>query len=187
MRTRSFLVALAFLALPAAAQQGGSTNVRTPTMSVAITFHDGRKLELEYRALAWAQGLWEKDARKEKAREFLNADMQKNPTGSLVASHDLTLSDRIVKAGTYELYFAITPELGYELVLADEAGQEQRFPLPTSEAKEQVPRLVLSLAAGQSEDRAELHFAYGKFRATLPVVASATPKEPAPKGEGKKQ
>jgi hypothetical protein len=175
------------LAAPLVAQRGGSTNVRTPTMEVGITFHNGCSFKVTYRAIAWAQGMWQKDIKKDNVREFLNQDMKRNPTGSLIASHDLTLGERTVAAGSYKLYFEVDAEMGYHLVLADEAGKELKWELSITETTEMAPRLSLALAAGKGDKEADLGFAFGNMRLTLPLLAEAVAADPQGDKKGDKQ
>lgn len=106
---RFFAVALtsAVLALPMTAQQGGSANRTTPTVGQSIAFTNGCSVKIEYRAIAWAQGRFMEALKTPEGRDRHNKGLKANPTGSLTASHDLSLAGQAVKAGTYKLYFEV--------------------------------------------------------------------------------
>lgn len=176
-----FLPVLALMCAASSAQVGGSTNIRTPTLRLSIAFFGGCTLDLSYRALAWADGLWRHDVKKTRVREYLNGDMKRHPTGSLTVSHTLTLGTSDVAPGSYQLYFEIDADMAYHLVLADADGKESKLKLEVTEAKEMAPRMALALVAGKEDDRAELTIAYGAMRVSLPVRAEPVAQPEPPK------
>lgn len=186
-------VAAVCLALPAAAQRGGSANRNTPTVGQSIAFTNGCSVKIEYRSITWAKGRWMEGLKAEQGRESANRDMKANPTGSLSASKDITLGGKSVKAGEYKLYFQVDADVKFHLVLADDAGTETKWMLDLAETSDVNSRLTLTLTAGKNDTDANLGVGFGTMAGTVAMSASvsaAKPKDAAApaktdKGDGK--
>ncbi len=180
---RFFAVALtsAVLALPMTAQQGGSANRTTPTVGQSIAFTNGCSVKIEYRAIAWAQGRFMEALKTPEGRDRHNKGLKANPTGSLTASHDLSLAGQAVKAGTYKLYFEVDADAKFHLVLADTAGAETKWKLDLAEKGEMAARLSLTLTAGKADTDANVGFTFGKLNGSVTLSAVAMAKKEAPK------
>lgn len=171
----------AVLALPMAAQQGGSANRNTPTVGQSIAFTNGCSVEIKYRAITWGQGKFMDALKTPEGREMQNKGLKARPTGSLTASADFTLGGQTVKAGTYKLYFEVDADVKFHLVLATEAGAETKWKLDLTEKDAMNTRLSLSLTAGKADTDANIAIAFGKMAGTVALSAEAGAKKEAPK------
>lgn len=167
-------VLVSVLGLPLAAQSGGRANQSTPTVGQSIAFTNGCSVQLDYRAITWAQGQWMKALENEAGRTRTNNDLKKNPTGTLNASADITLGGQTVKAGKYKLYFQVDDEVKFHLVLADESGNETKWKLDLQDTKDNSSRLSLTITAGKAATDANVGIAFGSMACTVAMTATAT-------------
>jgi hypothetical protein len=172
MRTLTLATVLA-LALPLAAQQGGSANRAVPKATQGLEFANGCSIEITYRSLTWAQGRFMDRLKTETGRTSTNNNLKANPTGSMTVSKDCTLGGKAVKAGTYKLYFEVDADVAFHLVLENDGGEQTKWKLDLKQGDEMNSRLTLVLTAGKGDTDGSLAVAFGTMAGSLPLSGAA--------------
>jgi hypothetical protein len=164
-------VALACLCLPTTAQRTGMVNRKAPTLTTAIAFAQGGKVEVTYAGITWAKGDTMGKLKDAAMRENINKTAASAPLGSLEVSDAVTIGGKAVAAGKYDLMFTIDEDAKWHLVLA-KGDQKLDWKLDLKDG-EHHPRLVLGLVAGEKDDSSLLFIAFGKQNCMLDIAKAA--------------
>ena len=175
------------LAVPASAQVSGSINGDAPTVSSAIAFKNGSKIELSYTAIHFGKGMWMAAKEDEDKRERLNNFAPKKPIGKVSTTADLVAAGRTVPAGNYAMFFTVSERGSWILNLRPEGeGELIRWGLRLSKTDKQLSRMSISLAAGDKGDSAQLTVAFGDLAVSVPVTPGAAKDGAKPTSRGSK-
>lgn len=172
-KTLSFSLALALISAPAFAQQMGSTNSKAPTCTQGLEFADGGKISVTYKAITWADGktmaaLAADGEQGNAMRERFNKTAASRPLGSVKTTTDLTMSGRTIKAGDYDMFFTVMNNDGNTMWLCNlqpkgnADAQPLRWRLALQPSEHKMPRLLISLHAGEKDTDAGVYLAFGE-------------------------
>jgi hypothetical protein len=162
----AFVAGLAGLTLVAArAQQMGSVNRNAPKISQTIEFDSGAKVSLNYTAITFAEGNFEKQLAPDspgrtQMRDRINQSAKSRPLGTLETSVDLELSGNAVAAGEYGFAFMLSEDCKWQVALIQ--GEEMiSFDLELADSPMPSGRLILSIIAGEGAEDAGIYLAFG--------------------------
>ena len=111
------LAGLIALSPPAAAQVLGSINRGAPRVTRAVELSDGAALRIEYTAIRFGEGRWREVEREPERQARFNEQAAARPVGVVTVNAPIVAVGNLLPPGTYDLYFTIHPDDGWELNL----------------------------------------------------------------------
>lgn len=171
-RVVAVAAAVVLVGSPAFAQKMGSTNRNAPSIKQQMTIGN-QSIELGYIAISWASGQWaaatSDEATRGEWRTRINEAAPKSPLGSLKVTTAITMAGVKVEPGAYKLAFTLDEKFQWQITLFGDAATLQ-VPLALKSGDESKGRLMLALCAADEEGSAAIELAFGKQRATVPLL-----------------
>jgi len=153
------------------AQISGSINRGAAKVSNSIEM-GGNKLSVNYTALRFGDGMWQKIKDAADRHEGFNAFAAKRPVGSVETSIDLMTAGKKVPAGKYDMFFTVNERAGWILNLKPKEGDAIRWRMVLSDAPSEAKCLKISLDPSEKDGMCSLHIAFGKQHVMVPVMAA---------------
>ncbi len=150
------------------AQVSGSINRGAAKVTNMITM-GGNKLTVNYTALRFGQGQWQKIKENTERHEGFNKFAASSPVGSVETSVDLTAAGRMVPAGKYSMYFTVSERAGWMRNLQPQDGDAIRWRMVLSDAQAEAKCLKIGLDPSDKDGMCTLHIAFGKQHVMVPV------------------
>lgn len=150
------------------AQISGSINRGAAKVTNMITM-GGNKLTVNYTALRFGQGQWQKIKDASDRHEGFNKFAARSPVGNVETSVDLTAAGRMVPAGKYSMYFTVSERAGWMLNLQPKEGDAIRWRMVLSDAPSEAKCLKIGLDPSDKDGMCSLHIAFGKQHVMVPV------------------
>ena len=167
----------AILACAAPAQISGSLNRNAPTVAQSISMGEN-KLEVNYTAIRFGQGSWQKILENTEMHERFNGNAEKKPVGSIKTTVAVTAAGKEIPAGEYALFFTVHEKAGWILNLKPKAGGDAimwRMVLQPSQTKSECMGITLEPTA--QDNTCSLTIRFGEQHVTVPVTVGAAKKE----------
>lgn len=167
----------AILACAAPAQISGSLNRNAPTVAQSISMGEN-KLEVNYTAIRFGQGSWQKILENTEMHERFNGNAEKKPVGSIKTTVAVTAAGQEIPAGEYALFFTVHEKAGWILNLKPKAGGDAimwRMVLQPSQTKSEC--MSISLEPTAQDNACSLTIRFGEQHVTVPVTVGAAKKE----------
>jgi hypothetical protein len=172
----------AILACAAPAQISGSLNRNAPTVAQSITMGEN-KLEVNYTAIRFGQGSWQKILESVQMHERFNGNAEKKPVGSIKTTVAVMAAGKEIPAGEYALYFTVMEKAGWILNLKPKAGGDAimwRMVLQPSQTKSECMGITLEPTA--QDNTCSLTIRFGEQHVTVPVTVGAAAKKEEKQG-----
>ncbi len=167
----------AILACAAPAQISGSLNRNAPAVAQSITMGEN-KLEVNYTAIRFGQGSWQKILENASMHERFNTNAEKKPVGTIKTTVAVMAAGKEIPAGEYALFFTAHEKAGWLLNLKPKAGGETimwRMVLQPSQTKSECMGITLEPTA--QDNACSLTIRFGEQHLTVPVTVGAAKKE----------
>ena len=132
----------------------------------------GNKLSVNYTALRFGDGMWQKIKDAADRHEGFNAFAAKRPVGSVETSIDLMTAGKKVPAGKYSMFFTLSERAGWVLNLKPKEGDTVKWRMVLTDAPSESKCLKVSLNPSAEDGMCSLHIAFGKQHVMVPVMAA---------------
>ena len=153
------------------AQISGSINRGAAKVTNSIEM-GGNKLSVNYTALRFGAGQWQKIKDATDRHDGFNSFAEKRPVGSVETSADLMAAGRKVPAGKYDMYFTVNERAGWMLNLKPAEGDAIRWRMVLSDAPAEAKCLKIGLNPSDENGMCSLHIAFGKQHVMVPVTVA---------------
>ena len=153
------------------AQVSGSINRGAAKVSNTIEM-GGNKLSVNYTALRFGEGQWQKIKDATDRHEGFNKFAEQRPVGTVETSVDLMAAGKKVPAGKYSMFFTVNERAGWILNLKPEKGEAVRWRMVLSDAPKEAKCLKIGLEPSAKNGMCSLHIASGKQHVMVPVTAA---------------
>ncbi|MCK5942090.1 MAG: DUF2911 domain-containing protein [Planctomycetes bacterium] len=157
------------------AQISGSINRGAAKVTNSIEM-GVNKLSVQYTALRFGAGEWQKIKDNEQMHERFNQMAEKRPVGTVETSVDLMAAGKRVAAGKYSMFFSVHPQAGWILNLKPESGDAVRWRMVLSDAPATAKCLKIGLEPSAKDGTCSLHIAFGDKHVNVPVTVAAAKK-----------
>lgn len=171
MKSVLAFAAAALLTCGLQAQVSGSINRGAAKVTNSIEM-GGNKLSVNYTALRFGQGQWQKIKDAADRHDGFNQFAEKRPVGTVETSVDLMAAGKKVAAGKYSMYFTVNENAGWILNLKPEKGDAIRWRMVLSDAPKEAKCLKIALEPSAENGMCSLHIAFGKQHVAVPVKAA---------------
>ena len=150
------------------AQVSGSINRNAPKVSNTIEM-GGNKLHMQYTALRYGKGDWQKIRDNADRHERFNEFAAQSPLGRVETTCDLQVAGKEIPHGSYSMYFTVHEKAGWILNLAPKEGDPIRWRMVLSETKKKTDCLKMSLEPSGEDNSCSLSITFGAMHITVPV------------------
>lgn len=175
MKTTSIALALSLLASAATAQVSGSINRDAPTVMRAVKFKNGSMMKVNYTAIHFGEGAWQKVLKNADSHERFNKMAARRPIGTIETSVPISASNKNIAAGKYDMFFTVHPQAGWILNLKDKSNEKNKvmWRMAMTDTKSNNTRFSVNLNPGAKSGTCDIVIAFGSKTVTVPLKAGA--------------